>query len=91
MNSANDIKKFFKNEAISTNSKMEETVLNKVLTAHKKTTNTKSAARRPKIRRTIMKSRIIKIAAAAVIVIAVLIGMNQLVGSAGSVAWGEVA
>jgi len=37
-----------------------------------------------------MKSPITKLAAAAVIVIAVLIGMNQLVGSAGSVAWGEV-
>ena len=37
-----------------------------------------------------MKRPIIKIAAAAVIVIAVLIAMNQLVGSAGSVAWGEV-
>ncbi|MCP4256569.1 MAG: hypothetical protein GY774_03470, partial [Planctomycetes bacterium] len=37
-----------------------------------------------------MKSRITKLAAAAVIVIAVMIGMNQLVGSAGSVAWGEV-
>jgi len=42
--------------------------------------------------RTIMKSKITKIAAAAVIIIAVLIGMNQFTGSIDSsnVAWAEV-
>ena len=44
MKSIENVKKFFKNAAISTNSKMDETVLNKVLIAHEKTTNTKSAA-----------------------------------------------
>ena len=55
MKSIEDIKKFFTNAAISTNPKMDETVLDKVLIAHKKTTNTQSAAIEPNIRRTIMK------------------------------------
>ena len=41
-------------------------------------------------RRTIMKSPITKLAAAAVIVGVVLIGVSQFGGSAASVAWGEV-
>lgn len=43
------------------------------------------------IRNIIMKRRIIKLAAAAVIIIAVLIGLNQFESSATSVAWGQVA
>jgi hypothetical protein len=41
--------------------------------------------------RTIMKSRITKLAAAAVIVVALIIGVPQFVGSIESVAWGELA
>ena len=44
----------------------------------------------PGIWRIIMKSRITKLAVAAVVVVAVLIGINQLGGSATSVVWGEV-
>jgi hypothetical protein len=40
--------------------------------------------------RTIMKNPITKLTAAAVIVVTILVGINQLVGSPGSVAWGEV-
>ncbi|MHC4533849.1 MAG: hypothetical protein ACYS6K_07850, partial [Planctomycetota bacterium] len=90
MKSADEIKKFFKSAAIDTNPKMDEAVLNKVLIANEKTTNPKSAAIEPNIRKIIMKSPITKVAAAAVIVVAVLIAMNQFGGSAGSVAWGEV-
>jgi len=42
------------------------------------------------IRNIIMKSPITKLAVAAVVVVAVLIGINQLGGSATSVVWGEV-
>jgi hypothetical protein len=93
MKSADEIKKFFKSTAIDTNPKMDEAVLNKVFIAHEKITNTKSAKIEPNIRRIIMKSPIIKITAAAVIVIAVLVCINQFGGSIDgtSVAWGEVA
>jgi len=44
-----------------------------------------------KIRRTIMKSPITKLAVAAVIIVAVLLGITQFGGSATSVVWAEVA
>ena len=47
--------------------------------------------REQQIWRTIMKSQITKLAAAAVIIIAVLIGINQFSNSTTSIAWGEVA
>ena len=52
---------------------------------------TKSAVVQPKIGRTIMKSPITKLAAAAAIVIAVLIVISQFGGSGTSVVWAEVA
>jgi len=52
---------------------------------------TKSAFMQPKIGRTIMKSPIVKLAAAAVIIIAVLIVISQLGGSGASIVWAEVA
>ena len=90
MKSADEIKKFFKNAAIDTNPTMDEAVLNKVLIANEKTTNPKSAAIVTNIRRTIMKSPITKLAAAAVIVVTILVGINQLGDSTTSVVWGEV-
>ena len=45
----------------------------------------------PMIRRIIMKSPITKLAAAAVIIIAVVISFNQFVGTTTNVAWAEVA
>ncbi len=91
MKSTDDIKKFFKRAAIGTDPAMDETVLDKVLVAHERTTNTQSAVMQPKIRRTVMKSPITKLAAAAVVLIAVLVGISLLDSSATSVAWSEVA
>ena len=91
MKSADEIKKFFKNAAINTNPKMDETILNKVLIANKKTTNSKSAEIEPNIRKIIMKSPITKVAAAAVIVIAVFIGIEQFDTKSSSVVWADVA
>jgi len=92
MKSIKDVKKFFKNAAIGTNPKMDETVLNKVLIAHEKTTNAKSAAIEPNIRRTIMKSPIIKLAAAAVIIALVVLGLFEFIGtgSKSGIVWAEV-
>ena len=93
MKSIEDIKKFFKNAAIGTNPKIDETVLNKVLKAHEKTKNTKSAAIEPNIRRTIMKSPITKLAAAAVVIALIVLGLFEFIdtGSTSGVAWAEVA
>jgi hypothetical protein len=92
MKPADNIKKFFKNAAVNTNPKMDEAVLDKVLSAHEKAKNTRSAFAEPTLRRTIMKSPITKLAAAAAIIIAILIGVHYLDRSidGASVAWAEV-
>jgi len=89
MKPSDDIKKFFNKADLDTNPEMDKTVLNKVLSVQEKT---KSAVIQPKIRRTIMKSPITKLAAAAVIIFAVLVGIHQFSGSinVASVAWAEV-
>ena len=80
MKSADEIKKFFRSAAIDTNPKMDEAVLNKVLIANEKTTNPKSAAILPNLRRIIMKNQITKYAAVLAIVIGVgaisVVGVN---------------
>src|SRR4030065_2485002 len=93
MKSIEDAKKFFKNAAIGTNPEMDETVLNKVLIAHEKTANAKSAAIKPNIGRTIMKSPILKLAAAAVIIALVVLGLFEFSGTENTsgVVWAEVA
>jgi len=93
MKSIEDVKKFFKNAAISTNPKIDETVLNKVLIAHEKTKNKKSAAIEPNIRRTIMKSPIAKLATAAVVIALVVLGLFESIKTENSsgVVWAEVA
>ena len=84
------IKRFFDRAGISTNSEMDEKVFDKVLAAYKETN---SAAVRPKIGRIIMRSKITKLAAAAVIIIAAVIGMDRfrisIIGT--RVAWADVA
>jgi hypothetical protein len=92
MKSTEEIKKFFKNAAIGTNPKMDQTVLDKVLTAHETTANTKSAAIEPNTGRSIMKNPITKIAAAAVIIVLVVLGLFELNGteSTSGVVWADV-
>ncbi len=90
MRPAENIKRLVKNARIIINPEIKKTALKELIDELEKPKTTRSAVTKPNMWRTIMKSPITKLAAAAVIVIAVLIGMNQLVGSAGSVAWGEV-
>jgi prepilin-type processing-associated H-X9-DG protein len=66
----------------------ERIVFAKMLDEQSKSKQLKPSAARPNIWRIIMKTKITKFAAAAVIIIAVLIGTNQFSGS--SVAWGDI-
>ncbi len=75
MKPTDDMKKLFKNAAISTNPKTDEIVFDKVLTAQEKAFKAKPALADPKIRRIIMKSSITKLAAAAVIIAAVALSI----------------
>jgi len=77
---------------VTTSSNLDKRVLTNSMNALEELKNKNSAHTQPNIWRIIMKSRITKLAAAAVIIIAVLIGINQFGGSidGSSVAWGEL-
>lgn len=92
MKSIEDIKKFYQNAAMKTNPRRDEILLKKLLAAHETKMNTDSAAVEPKIRRTIMKSPITKFAAAAIIIIAVTLGLFEFRGNGNgsSIVWAEV-
>ncbi len=100
MKPSNKIEKLIKDVNIQTNTKTDEAVLDDVLNAFVKSKKIHSAEDQPKIRRIIrdelkiwriiMKSRITKLAVAAVIVVAVIIAMQPYGVSIESVAWGEL-
>jgi len=89
-----DIKRLAKKIRIKSSAVNHDRILTDAEAVLVKSTKNGSKVSRPAISiwRTIMKSRITKLAAAAVIIVAVLIGINQLGGSidGASVAWGEV-
>ncbi len=91
MSPAENIEKLIKNVALDTNAKMDKSVLDDVLEAFEN--SKKPAATEPNIWRTIMKSPITKLAAAAVIIVAVIIGINHFGGSidGATVTWAVVA
>ncbi len=90
MKPADNLNEFFKNAAVNTNPKMDEAIFDKVLIAHEEA---KSAFTEPTLRRQIMKSRIAKLAAAAVIIAAVVLGFFEFVKTENKsgVVWAEVA
>jgi len=75
MRPAENIKKLIKNLHDTTSAKMDERVLGDVLRALDESEKT-SAATKPNIRRTIMKSPITKLAAAAVIIVGVVLSVT---------------
>lgn len=75
------IEKIVKKFSVDTNAERNELVLNELLEAQAKSKKTRSALNEPNIWRIIMKNRITKLATAAVIIIAVFIGINQFGGS----------
>ena len=92
MKSAENIENLIKNLDldIDINAETERVILGELLEAQEKSKKMKSALVEPKIRRTIMKSPITKLAVAAVVIIAVVISFNQFVGPTTNVAFAEV-
>jgi hypothetical protein len=70
MKKEENIEKLIKNTKIDTNAKVDEVVLDDTIKAFEKSKSKKSASNQPDILRIITKSKITKLAAAAVIVIA---------------------
>jgi hypothetical protein len=89
MNSADKIKRMFEKAELGINPDADEKVFQDVFQAQQKIT--KKAPAEPGIWRIIMKSPIVKLAAAAVIIVAVLLGINQFGGPGTGVVWAEVA
>jgi hypothetical protein len=73
MRPADDIKRFIDRAAVSTNPKVDKTVLHIVLAAQKQALDKTSAAARPSLRSIVMRSPIAKLAAAAVIAVALVL------------------
>jgi len=92
MRPAGNIKGLIKSLHDTTSAEMDERVLKDILKALGESQRTKSAASEPNIWRIIMRSRISKFVAAAVIIIAVIVSVNHFGGSIDgtSVAWGDV-
>ena len=93
MKPAENIEKLIKNLDldIDINTKTDRLILGELSEVHEKSKKMKSALIEPNIRRKIMKSPITKLAAAAVIVIAVFIGIEQFDTNSSSVVWADVA
>jgi hypothetical protein len=91
MKSAEDIRKYFQKSKLSTNPDRHEAIFEKIQYAQNQSRTIAPASYRLNLKSNIMKNPIIKLAAAAVIVIAVLIGVSQLGGSGTSIVWAEVA
>jgi hypothetical protein len=90
---AENINKLIKNLDLDfdTNPETDRAILTELLEAQKKSKETKPAFALPEIRRQIMKSPITKLAAAATIIIALVVGISHFGGSVESVAWADVA
>jgi len=81
MRPSDNIEKLFRQTNIETNADVDKVVLGDAVNAMSKSKQNKPVCDRPEIWRIIMQSKMTKFAAAAVIIIGVLIGINQFGGS----------
>jgi len=93
MKPVDDIRQFYKKATIDTDPQVDERVLKKVVAAHKNALTGHSITNRPIIWSLIMKSQSAKIAVAALIIVAVMLGLFEFFGGDGGsgVVWAEVA
>jgi len=96
MNPADSIEDLIKNfyaaqkSSVATSAEMDGKVLNDALQALEKTNKSNTADLEPNIWRTIMKSRITKLAVAAVIIVAALVAVYRMGGSVESPAFADI-
>jgi hypothetical protein len=91
MKPADEIENVVKKMSFKASPEMDKDLWAETSKARNEFNKTILATSQHKIGRTIMKSPIVKLAAAAVIAVAVLIGISQFGGSTTSVVWAEVA
>ncbi len=92
MRPADNINELIKKLKLKASADLDKRVHDDISRALAEPDKTISAFTQPNIGRTIMKSRITKLTAAAVFIIAILIGVHYLGGSidGANVAWGKV-
>ena len=91
MSSVKKIKRLFAKSDVTVNSKVDDRIINDALTAFDKSEKTKPVSAEHNIWRIIMKNRITKLAASAVIIIAILFGLKLIGGpDMTNVAWAEL-
>ena len=92
MRPAENIERLIKNLNDTTSARMDERVLGDVLRALEESEKT-SALTQPKIRRTIMKSPITKLAVAATVMVVIVLGLFEFIGDGNTsgVVWADVA
>ena len=92
MNSAEKIRRLFAKSDVTVHSKVDDRIVGDALTAFDKSEEPTPISAEPNRWRMIMKNRITKLAAAAVIVVVALVVINQFGGSVdvSSVAWADV-
>ncbi|MHC4654467.1 MAG: hypothetical protein ACYS91_05540, partial [Planctomycetota bacterium] len=93
MSSVKKIKRLFAKSDVTVYSKVDDRIINDALTAIDKFEKAEPISAEPNIWRIIMRSRITKLAAAAVIIIAVLMWISQFGGfiDGSSVAWADIS
>ncbi len=93
MKSAEDIKRYFQKSTLSTNPDRHEAIFEKIQRAQDQSKITAPASYRLNLRSNIMKSPITKLAAAAVIILAVGFGLFEFIDTSNTsgVVWAEVA
>ena len=90
MKSAEDIKRYFQKATLSTNRDRHEAIFENIKDAQDQSKTSSPAAYRLNIRSNIMKSPMAKLAAGAVIIAVLIIGVGQFGTNGSAVVWGDV-
>lgn len=92
MRPTDDIRRFIDKAAVSTNPPADKAVLETVLMARRKATDKASAVAKPSVRSIIMRNSYVKLALAAVVILAVVLGLTEFLSPGGKsgVAWAQV-
>jgi hypothetical protein len=90
MRPSDNINELIKKLKLKASAELDKRVHDDISAALTESEKTKTVQPEPNIWRTIMRSRIPKLAAAAMIIVAVLIGLNIIPDGGSGVAWGEV-
>ena len=91
MSSGKRVGRLFAKSRVTVNSEVDDRIISDTLTAFSKSSETELISAEPNTWRIVLNSRMAKLGAAVVVIIAVMVGIHQFSGSIQSVAWASVA